>query len=100
MAESVLTLGELQEALDKLNADTEEEWSLIGGKLHKKYQFKNFVEAFGFMTKCAIHAEILNHHPEWSNVYRSVVVDLVTHDAGGITNLDFKLARKMDSVAT
>ena len=50
------------------------------------------------MTRAAIHAETLNHHPEWSNVYRTVVVDLVTHEAGGITELDFKLAKKMDAL--
>ncbi len=100
MTEAVLTVGELQQALDKLNLDTEEEWTLINGKLHKKYQFKNFIQAFGFMTKVAIQAEVLNHHPEWSNVYRTVIVDLVTHDSSGVTALDFQLARKMDQLAT
>jgi 4a-hydroxytetrahydrobiopterin dehydratase len=71
-------------------------WELKDGKLHKAYKFKNFVEAFGFMTKGALEAEKMNHHPEWFNVYNRVVVDLTTHDAGGISDLDVALARKFD----
>jgi 4a-hydroxytetrahydrobiopterin dehydratase len=74
-------------------------WSLKKGKLHREYKFPNFVEAFAFMTACAIEAEKMNHHPEWSNVWATVKVDLTTHDAGGITELDFKLAGKMESLA-
>ena len=73
-------------------------WCLDGGKLHRTFQFTDFVEAFGFMTKAAIHAEVMNHHPEWSNVYKSVDVYLMTHEAGGITERDFELARRMDSL--
>lgn len=98
MAQQPLNLTELQQQLDELNHSGDQEWSIIGGKLHKTFSFKNFIEAFGFMTRAAIHAETLNHHPEWSNVYRTVVVDLVTHEAGGITELDFKLAKKMDAL--
>ena len=98
MAQQPLNLTELQQQLDELNHNSGQEWSIIGGKLHKTFSFKNFIEAFGFMTGAAIHAEKLNHHPEWSNVYRTVAVDLVTHEAGGITELDFKLAKKMDSL--
>lgn len=98
MAQQALNLTALQQQLDELNHNCDQEWSIIGGKLHKTFSFKNFIEAFGFMTRAAIHAEILNHHPEWSNVYRTVVVDLVTHEAGGITELDFKLAKKMDAL--
>jgi len=83
--------GDIQAALAGLP-----NWSLAGGKLHREYQFANFVEAFGFMTKAALVAEAMNHHPEWFNVYRSVRVDLATHDAGGVTELDFQLARKME----
>lgn len=73
-------------------------WSLVDGKLRRKFEFANFVEAFGFMASAAIEAEKMNHHPEWSNVYNKVTVELVTHDAGGITDLDFKLARKMNAL--
>lgn len=65
----------------------------------KTFKFQNFVEAFGFMTRVAIWAEKWNHHPEWSNVYKTVDVTLTTHDAGGLTGLDLKLARKMDELA-
>lgn len=64
--------------------------------IRKSFVFENFVEAFGWMTKAAIWAEKWNHHPEWSNVYKSVDVTLTTHDVGGLSALDAKLARKMD----
>ena len=62
----------------------------------KTYKFKNFIDAFGFMTRAAIHAEKLNHHPEWSNVYNKVEVSLITHDVHGLSELDIKLAQIMD----
>lgn len=65
----------------------------------KTFKFRNFVEAFGFMTQCAIHAEKLDHHPEWSNVYKTVEVLLTTHSAKGLTELDFDLAAKMNKAA-
>ena len=74
-------------------------WTLESGKLHREFRFADFVEAFGFMTQVALHAEKLDHHPEWSNVYDRVKVDLTTHDAGGITELDFELASRMDAAA-
>ncbi|MEY4984453.1 MAG: hypothetical protein RIR62_2719 [Pseudomonadota bacterium] len=67
--------------------------------LTKTFTFANFIEAFGFMTRAALWAEKLDHHPEWSNVYRTVHVTLTTHDAGGLTELDVKLATKMDALA-
>lgn len=67
--------------------------------LVKSFRFRNFVEAFGWMTRLAIHAEKMNHHPEWKNVYRDVTVTLTTHDAGGLTEKDLELARKMDQEA-
>ena len=67
--------------------------------LIKRFQFKTFIEAFGWMTQIAIHAEKMNHHPEWTNVYRTVTVTLTTHDAGGLTGLDVALAREMDAEA-
>jgi 4a-hydroxytetrahydrobiopterin dehydratase len=74
-------------------------WSLDGGKLHRAFRFADFSEAFGFMTRAALAAEALNHHPEWTNVYDRVVVHLTTHDAGGLTELDFALATKMHEIA-
>ena len=74
-------------------------WGLKGGKLHREFQFANFVEAFGFMASVALVAEKMDHHPEWSNVYGRVSVDLTTHDAGGITTLDFELAEAMNATA-
>lgn len=76
-------------------------WTPVEGRdaIAKTFQFKNFVQAFGWMTQVAIWAEKLNHHPEWSNVYKTVEVTLSTHDADGLTELDVKLARKMDALA-
>ena len=65
----------------------------------KSFVFADFVQAFGFMTKVALVAERMDHHPEWSNVYARVVVDLVTHDAKGVTELDLELARRMNAIA-
>ena len=74
-------------------------WEVQHGKLHKTYAFADFVEAFGFMTQVALTAEKMDHHPEWSNVYNTVVLNLSTHDVGGITDLDFDLARAIDAHA-
>jgi 4a-hydroxytetrahydrobiopterin dehydratase len=74
-------------------------WSLKGGKLHKAFAFKDFAEAWGFMSAVALVAETMGHHPEWSNVWNRVTVDLTTHDAGGITALDFELAGRMETLA-
>jgi 4a-hydroxytetrahydrobiopterin dehydratase len=76
-----------------------EGWELRNGKLHRDFHFPDFVAAFGFMTKVALVAETMNHHPEWSNVYGRVEVDLTTHDAGGVTTSDLELARRMDELA-
>jgi 4a-hydroxytetrahydrobiopterin dehydratase len=73
-------------------------WTLENGKLHREYRFADFVTAFGFMTCVAIFAEKANHHPEWSNVYNRVVMDLMTHDANGITELDFWLADQAEEI--
>ncbi len=99
MTEKVLTIGELQQALDELNQDAQEEWTLIGGRLCRRFTFDDFVTAFGFMTRAAMLAEKMNHHPDWSNVYSVVEVNLYTHEAGGITALDFTLARRMERLA-
>ncbi len=78
-----------------------EGWVLVDGRdaITKTFVFDNFVEAFGWMTRVAIWAEKWNHHPEWDNVYKTVNVVLTTHDVGGLSTLDTKLARKMDSLA-
>jgi 4a-hydroxytetrahydrobiopterin dehydratase len=75
-----------------------EGWSLKDGKLHRSFRFKDFVAAFGFMTQAALVAEAMNHHPEWFNVYHTVRVELTTHDAGGISELDFRLAERMNGL--
>ncbi len=67
-------------------------WDLVDGKLHQQFKFASFVEAFGFMSSVALLAESADHHPEWSNVYNKVTVDLMTHDVGGISEKDFALA--------
>jgi 4a-hydroxytetrahydrobiopterin dehydratase len=84
---------DLQDALRALSG-----WELKDGKLHKSFRFSNFARAFSFMTRVALIAEALNHHPEWFNVYNQVTIDLTTHDAGGISDLDVEMARKIDEV--
>ncbi len=76
-------------------------WSMTDGRdaIHKTFVFRNFVEAFGWMTRAAIWAEKLNHHPEWSNVFKTVDVTLTSHDIGGLSERDVKLAKKMDALA-
>ena len=74
-------------------------WKVENDRLHRQFVFDDFVEAFGFMTRVAIVAEKLDHHPNWSNVYNKVDVHLTTHDAGGLTVLDFTLAEQMDRFA-
>ena len=95
MAEK-LSAEERIEALSQLKG-----WQEVEGRdaINRKYVFANFVEAFGFMTQAALIAEKMNHHPEWSNVYRDVDVTLTTHDCGGLSGLDVKLAKKMDELA-
>jgi 4a-hydroxytetrahydrobiopterin dehydratase len=77
-------------------------WSEVKGRnaINKKFVFADFNEAFGFMARVALTAEKLDHHPEWSNVYKTVEVTLSTHDAGGLTELDVKLAEAMDKFAS
>jgi 4a-hydroxytetrahydrobiopterin dehydratase len=74
-------------------------WMIRGGKLHREFRFRNFNQAFGFMTRAALYSETMDHHPEWSNIYSTVIVDLVTHSADGITTLDFALAKKMNGIS-
>jgi 4a-hydroxytetrahydrobiopterin dehydratase len=92
-------------SVEKMNRDQVEQklndlpgWTLENEKLHRELKFKNFVEAFGFMSQAAILAEKMNHHPEWSNVYSNVVIDLATHEVDGISQRDFDLASQMNDV--
>jgi 4a-hydroxytetrahydrobiopterin dehydratase len=92
-----LNLAGIQRHLGKLNKGSKTDlWEIKDGKLHKEFVFDNFIEAFGFMTRVAIIAEGMNHHPEWFNVYKKVLIDLTTHEAGGISELDFQLASKIE----
>lgn len=90
-----LSEAEVQAKLENLPG-----WSLQDGKLHRQFQFRSFVEAFGWMSSVAVVAESMGHHPEWTNVYNRVRVHLTTHDAGGITELDFTLAQRMNELAS
>ena len=89
---------QIEDALTLLNQNlsNEEQWVIKNEKLSKTFKFKSFIRAFGWMTQMAIWAEKLKHHPEWFNVYNKVDVELTTHDVGGISELDFKLAEKME----
>ena len=91
-----LNAGARAAALGKLTG-----WSEVSGRdaIAKKFVFKDFNEAFGFMSRVALVAEKMDHHPEWSNVYKSDEVTLSTHDAGGLTELDVTLAEAMDRIA-
>lgn len=71
-------------------------WEFQNGGIEKGYEFKDFISAFSFMTRVAMEAEKMNHHPEWSNVYGKVDIRLTTHDRGGVTDSDFKLAEIID----
>lgn len=96
MAREKLDRNRIDEALTGLTG-----WSLSedGVSIMRRFTFRNFSEAFGFMARCALAAEKLDHHPDWSNVYKTVDVKLSTHDTGGLTTLDFELARKMNRFA-
>lgn len=83
-----------------LNDKATSPWVIEDGKLHQEFKFKDFTAAFGFMTQVAIIAEKFNHHPEWSNVYNTLVIDLITHESQGITRRDFDLAKKITSINT
>ncbi len=89
-----LTEQDLTAALENLPG-----WHVVEGKLHREYQFADFIHAFGFMATAAIAIEKVNHHPEWFNVYNRVRVDLTTHDAGGITSADTEMAATLEAIA-
>jgi 4a-hydroxytetrahydrobiopterin dehydratase len=88
-----LTPQEVESGLTQLSG-----WTLANGKLHKEFAFADFVHAFGFMTSVALHAEAMNHHPDWSNVYNRVSIDLWTHDLGGVSTFDLELAARIDKL--
>ena len=88
-----LSEGEVQERLKKIAG-----WSLSNGKLHREFQCRDFVAAFGNMTRVALVAESMNHHPEWCNVWNKVVIDLNTHSVKGISDYDFTLAEKINEI--
>ena len=100
MPKPVLSAADLDREMADLNRATlDAPWQIADGKLHKTFVFADFVAAFAFMTAAALRAEKMNHHPEWRNVYKSVRVDLTTHESGGITQLDFALAAAMQRLA-
>lgn len=84
-----------EEVLEKLNA-LSDGWNIKDKFIHKEFMFKNFIDAFSFMTSVALEAEKANHHPNWENVYNKVLISLSTHDADGLTKKDFDLAAKID----
>ncbi len=86
--------AEIRQALGDLP-----DWRMEAGKLRRVYRFRDFVEAWGFMSAAALLIQQMDHHPEWSNVYHTVTVDLVTHDAGGVSARDVELAQKLESLA-
>jgi len=88
-----LTEKQVAEELAKLPG-----WTIKSGNLHRGFEFSDFNEAFGFMTRAALIAEAMGHHPDWSNVWNKVVVNLSTHSIGGLSNLDFQLAAKMQDL--
>lgn len=88
-----LTEEQLTQELKRLDG-----WTIQDGKLYRLYEFADFAQAFGFMAQVAIKAEGMNHHPEWSNVYNRLAVHLSTHDTGGITSNDIRLAAFMNKV--
>ena len=90
---TVLSSDELNVAMRELSG-----WTIENGKLHRQFQFPSFIEAFGFMSRVALVAESMGHHPEWFNVYNLVRIDLVTHDVNGISNYDIELARIIDTI--
>jgi 4a-hydroxytetrahydrobiopterin dehydratase len=87
-------------AIERHLSDLHDDWSVVERSLHRELTFANFVQAFGFMTETAIICEKANHHPEWSNVYNRVTIDLTTHDAGGITSYDIDLAKAIDAISS
>src|SRR5678816_3045027 len=95
MARTKLSEDEIRQKLTELGGG----WRYESGKLTKQFKFDGFVRAFGWMSSVALIAEKLDHHPDWKNVYNRVDVELLTHDAGGVTARDFELAKHMEELA-
>ncbi|MDZ7703754.1 MAG: 4a-hydroxytetrahydrobiopterin dehydratase [Trueperaceae bacterium] len=93
MAATKLSDSDIQNALAERT-----EWELKEGKLHRDFKFDNFIEAFGFISRVAVHAEKMGHHPELFNVYNNVSIDLTTHDVGGLSDYDVELAARIDAL--
>ena len=88
-----LSESEIESAISSLK-----DWAVKDSKLHRSFKFRNFVEAFTFMTEVALHAEKMDHHPEWFNVYNTVTIDLMTHDVNSISDHDIKLANQINNI--
>ena len=93
MNATILTEKEIEKRLEQL-----EGWEYVNGAIETSLQFHNFKEAFMIMTRIAFECEALNHHPDWGNVYNSLHIRLYTHDANGVTEKDFKLAKKIEEI--
>jgi len=93
MARTKLSEQEISGGLRSLGG-----WSVVNGNLHRVFEFQDFTQAFGFMTRVALAAEKMDHHPDWSNSWNKVTVDLCTHSAGGLTQNDFDLAGKIQKI--
>tara|TARA_Y100000385_G_scaffold22505_1_gene21876 strand:- start:93 stop:380 length:288 start_codon:yes stop_codon:yes gene_type:complete len=91
-----LTISELEAKMNSINKN----WSVNGNFIQRKFLFDDFIQAFSFMTSVSLLAEKHNHHPNWENVYNEVIINLSTHDAGGLTEKDFNLALKIDQLIT
>ena len=100
MTHRKLEQHEIEKALNQLNTEASEDWTIEDEKLSKTFKFKDFQHAFGFMTMSAIYAEKQDHHPEWFNVYSTVKIQLTTHDVSGISHKDFDLAKQMEAFAS
>ena len=98
IAENDMAATKLSDADVQMKLPEIPEWRLDQGCLARTFKFPDFVHAFGFMASAALVAEAMNHHPDWSNVYNTVTVRLSTHDVKGISDLDFRLAKKMDRI--
>jgi 4a-hydroxytetrahydrobiopterin dehydratase len=94
VADDVLTPEEVERRLAARPG-----WAVVDGKLHRELAFPGFREAFGFMAEVALTAEKLDHHPDWSNAWNKVVIDITNHDAGGLTDRCFRLAEAVDAAA-
>ncbi len=93
MSKGKLSKQEFKAGLRKLDG-----WNVVKGNLHHEFEFQDFTQAFAFMQRVALAADKMNHHPNWSNAYNKVIIDLSAHSAGGLTKDDFELARKIQKI--